>query len=135
MKILSAKEFGIKLKATIQATGRLGFPKLTSDALKFNARQYVKFAQSEDNNNDLFMCVLSEPNEDAFKVICSGGYYSLGTKVLFDIVGYDYLNYTIIFDLNRASHLDEELQGEVYKMCERKLSKNNKKETDNMEES
>ena len=121
--------------ATIQATGRLGFPKLTSDALKFNARQYVKFAQSEDNNNDLFMCVLSEPNEDAFKVICSGGYYSLGTKVLFDILGYDYLNYTIIFDLNRASHLDEELQGEVYKMCERKLSKNNKKETDNMEES
>lgn len=135
MKILSAKEFGIKLKATIQATGRLGFPKQTSDALKFNARQFVKFAQSEDGNNDLFMCVLSEPNEDAFKVICSGGYYSLGTKVLFDILGYDYLNYTIIFDLNRASHLDEELQGEVYKMCERKLSKNNKKETDNMEES
>lgn len=134
MRVLSSKKYGIKLKATIQATGKLGFPKQTSEALGFRAKQFVKFAQSEDGKDDLFLCVMALPDEDVFKVNCSSGYYNVGTKVLFDILGYDYTNFTIIFDLNRAAHLDEELQGEVYKMCMRKRSKNDKN-IDDMEDS
>lgn len=126
MKVLSSKKYGVKLKATIQATGKLGFPKQTSDVLGFKTKQFVKFAQSEDGKDDLFLCVMDAPDEDVFKVNCSSGYYNVGTKVLFDILGYDYTNCTIIFDLNRAAQFDEELHGEVYKMCMRKLSKNDK---------
>ena len=43
MRLLSVKRYGVKLKATIQATGKLGFPKSTSDILRFEERQYVQF--------------------------------------------------------------------------------------------
>ncbi len=118
MKILSAKKYGVKLKATIQATGKLGFTKATSDALLFAERKYIKFSQSEDESN-LFLSVSSEPDEDAFKLSISSGYYSLNTKALFDALSFNYEDSTVIFDLHRAASFDEELQGEAYKMVPR----------------
>ncbi len=118
MRLLSAKRYGIKLKATIQASGKLGFPKATSDILRFNERQYVYFLLDE-NEDDLYMVILNEGNDDAFKVITSSGYYSLNTTSIFNELQYDYKNQTIIFDLVRAASLDEQYGGEAYKMVKR----------------
>ena len=108
----------LKLKATIQASGKLGFPKATSDILRFSERPYVYFLL-DDNEEDLYMVLLAEGNEDAFKVITSSGYYSLNTTSIFNELQYDYKNKTIIFDLVRVASLDESCGGETYKMVKR----------------
>ena len=124
MEVLSFKKYGVKLKATIQATGKLGFPKGTSDALDFANRRYVKFFKGDDGVDDLYLARYSEPNEDAFKINISSGYYSVNTSTLFDILNINYRDNTIIFDLIRVANLDDELSGEVYKMSKRIISKN-----------
>lgn len=125
MRLLSVKRYGVKLKATIQATGKLGFPKTTSDILRFDERQYVKFFLG-DNEKDLYMVVLEEFNEDAFKLAVSSGYYSINTAALFNELNYDYKskNNLFIFDLIRNFQLDSELGGEVYKMSLRDANEN-----------
>ena len=117
MRLLSVKRYGVKLKATIQATGKLGFPKATSDILHFGERQYVKFFL-DDNEKDLFMVVLNEVNDDAFKVAASSGYFSINTAAIFNELGYDYKDKskTFAFDLIRNAQYDTECGGEVYKM-------------------
>lgn len=124
MEILSAKKYGVKLKATIQATGKLGFPKSTSETLNFAERKYVRFGRNEDG---LFLSVSAEGDDDAFKTNVSSGYYSLNTKGLFDALGLDYKSQTVIFDLLRTPSFDEELNGESYKMV---LRIRNKKDND-----
>lgn len=124
MKILSFKKYGVKLKATIQATGKLGFPKGTSEALDFASRKYVTFSQGDGGVEDLYMAIHSNENEDTFKINISSGYYSINTTSLFDILGINYHEGTVIFDLIRVADLDEELSGEVYKMSKRVISKN-----------
>lgn len=123
MEILSAKKYGIKLKATIQATGKLGFPKSTSETLNFAERKYVKFGRNEEG---LFMSILADDDDDAFKTNVSSGYYSLNTKGLFDALGLDYKRQTVIFDLIRTPSFDEELNGEAYKMILRIRDKKDK---------
>ena len=83
MRLLSVKRYGVKLKATIQATGKLGFPKSTSDILRFEERQYVQFFL-DDNEKDLYMVVLDDSNKDAFKVAVSSEYYSINTAAIFN---------------------------------------------------
>lgn len=123
MKILSAKTYGVKLKATIQATGKLGFTKGTSEALNLSVNKFIKFAQDDKNENELYLIVTQFENEDVFKLIYASGYYSVGTKGLFDALNLDYKNNTIIFDLQRIVHLDNEIGGEVYKMNMRTIDK------------
>jgi hypothetical protein len=83
MKILSAKKFGVRLKATVQATGKLGFTKATSDALNLEQCPFVTFSQAEDDNRDLYLSISDIASGDAFRVLVSSGYYSLSTKALF----------------------------------------------------
>ena len=126
MRLLSAKRYGVKLKATIQATGKLGFPKSTSDILRFEERQYVQFFLDE-NGIDLYLVVLEQFNEDAFKVTSSSGYYSINTAAIFNELNFDYKDKkkTFIFDLIRKANLDSECSGEVYKMSLRDEKENN----------
>jgi hypothetical protein len=126
MKILSAKKFGVRLKATVQATGKLGFTKATSDALNLEECPFVTFSQTEDEHKDLFLSISREPSDDAFRVLISGGYYSLSTKALFDALGLDYKNNTVIFDLHRVASYDDELSGEAYKLVMRIMPKADK---------
>lgn len=125
MRLLSVKRYGVKLKATIQATGKLGFPKATSDILRFEERQYVQFFL-DDNEKDLYMVILEEFNSDAFKVLASSGYYSINTAAIFSELGYDYKDKknTFIFDLVRNSQFDNDCNGEVYKMILRDEKEN-----------
>jgi hypothetical protein len=118
IKVLSAKKFAITLKATIQASGRLGFTADTAKALDLQSGKFAKFAQ-DDENNSLYLIIINEGNEDAFSVRESSGYYYVPTKVMFDTLGFKYENGNIIFDLIRKPSLDDDLQGQVYCMKQR----------------
>ena len=118
IKVLSAKQFATKLKATIQASGRLGFTAETATALGFESGKFAKFAKDDENGN-LYLIIINEGSEDAFEIRLSSGYYYISTKVMFDTLGYNYENGNIMFDLVRQPSLDDDLQGQVYFMKQR----------------
>ena len=128
IKILSAKNFASKLKATIQASGRLGFTSETAIALDFKAGKFAKFAQDEETRL-LYLIIIDEGSEDAFPIRESSGYYYVPTKVMFDTLGFNYEDGNIIFDLVRQPSLDNDLQGQVYYMKQR-ANKNKEKKND-----
>lgn len=119
LEILSAKEYNIKLKATIQASGKLGFTAPTAKFMNFTPQGGIKFGR--DSSGQLYLIYCSSCDEDTFKLYVSNGYYSVNTKVLFDNLGYDYANQSIAFDLIRVP--DEEQ--EIYKMMQRKSKSKN----------
>ena len=118
IKILSAKQFTTKLKATIQASGRLGFTADTATALDLESGKFARFAK-DDENGSLYLIINSERSEDAFEIRVSSGYYYVPTKVMFDTLGYNYEAGNIMFDLIRQPSLDNDLQGRVYFMKQR----------------
>ena len=126
LKILSAKQFAVKLKATIQASGRLGFTAETATALGFESGKYARFAQ-DDETESLYLIINNEGSEDAFEIRISSGYYYIPTKVMFDTLGYNYENGNIMFDLVRQPSLDSDLQGQVYFMKQRPIKNKDKK--------
>ena len=118
IKILSAKNFSIELKAAIQASGRLGFTAETASVLDLESGKFAKFAQDKENQF-LYLIIVNKGNKDAFPVRKSSGYFYVPTKVMFDSLGLDYQNGTIMFDLVRQPSLDNDLQGQVYFMKQR----------------
>lgn len=121
LQILSAKEYTVKLKATIHATGKLGFTEATAKELELTAESGVKFAQNEEEDLYLINCPVRD--EDAFKVLKAGAYFSVSTKTLFDSLGYDYKNYNIMLDM-----IKEIIDGqEVYKLVKREVKREKKK--------
>ena len=131
IQILSAKQFARKLKVTIQSSGRLGFTDETAKALDLPSGKYAKFAQ--DNEKEiLFLIINNEMDEDAFPIKESSGYYYVPAKMLFDMLGFDYENKTIMFDLVRQQTLDDDLNGQVYLM-KRRVNKRKDKKNEEIE--
>ena len=124
--ILSAKQFATKLKATIQASGRLGFTAETAPVLGLESGKFAKFAK-DDENGSLYLIIINERSEDAFEIRVSSGYYYVPTKVMFDTLGFNYENGNIMFDLVRQHSLDNDLQGQVYFMKQRQIKNREKK--------
>ena len=77
-KILSAKNYSVKLKVTIQSTGKLGFTEATAKALKLSKDSGVKFAMND--KEELFLINCEQCDEDAFKVLKGGDYFCVNTK-------------------------------------------------------
>ena len=65
--VLSAKQFATKLKATIQASGRLGFTAETATVLGLESGKFAKFAK-DDEKESLNLIIINESNEDAFEI-------------------------------------------------------------------
>lgn len=129
LQILSAKKYGIRLKATIQGTGKLGFTAETAKILQLSPESYIKIAYDGEQTDTLYLIVCNNPDEDGFKVSYVSKYYSLPTTLLFRELGFDYINNTVMFDLVHVPALDEEADGTVYRMDKRTKPKN-KKEAD-----
>ncbi len=120
LTFIKTTELNVKLKCSIQSTGKLGFTDATAVALKLGKLdKYVRFAQDTDDNNQLYMVFVANDEEGSFKVRKSGNYYYIPTQALFESLGYKYKEINYIFDLVRMSNLDITAQGEVYKMNKR----------------
>lgn len=116
LKIIDTSQFNVKLKATIQKTGRLGFTDETSRALKLSTETYARFALDDEEEGSLFLVLSEVEDANSFRVNKSGQYYYLPTKLMFDAFGYDYKAGVIMFDLVRKSDYDATLSGRVYKL-------------------
>ena len=119
INVLSAQQYGKKLKATIQSTGKLGFTEPTAEEFGLDKPCWMKVANDDEVDGLLYLILIREEDPDAFQVCKSGEYYYLPTKYLFDALGYDYQNKKIMFDIVRVSELDSVLGGLVYRMKRR----------------
>ena len=126
INIIDITQFSVKLKATVQATGKLGFTNETANCLNLQIGQAVNFAK-DDETEDLYLIIANDNIANTLKVCKSGMYYYIPTKLMFDAFGYDYKKKTIIFELARKKELDDSLNGRVYKMNKRELIRKNMK--------
>lgn len=116
LKIIDTSQFNVKLKATIQKTGRLGFTNDTALALKLSTDTFVRFAEDDEEAGSLFLILSDIEDANSFRVGKSGQYYYLPTKLMFDAFGYNYQDGVIMFDLVRKADYDATLSGRVYKL-------------------
>lgn len=123
LKILSFKEYGASLKATIQSTGKLGFSAATATVLELASHTHVRFAQEDEASGVLYLAIMSGVDEDGFKIMQSGGYYNVNARPLFDALQVDYKRRTVIYDLQRDAAKDKEMGGKTYRMEPRYLPK------------
>lgn len=121
ISIIKTSDFNVKLKVTIHSSGRLGFTADTADKLRLSEDTFIKFANDDENESELFMIFVEEPDEDTFKVIRSGKYFYLPTTAMFQSFGLDFKKYNIMFDMVRMSDYDEIVNGKVYKLNKRVL--------------
>ncbi len=124
IEIINISKFSVKLKATIQKTGRLGFTMETSNVLGCEKGIGIRFARDTEDDSVLYMIIVERGASNSFDVRKAGDYYYIQTKLLFDSLAYDYKNNTIIFDLVRLPKLDASLDGCVYKLIKRERTKN-----------
>ena len=129
-QIFNAKEFTMKLKATIQATGKLGFTADTISRLQLSTDCSILIAPDSEDAQVLYMAVLRTIDESAFAILKSGSYLYLNTKQLFDRLGIRYTKSTVMFDLSRFEEGDAVLGGECYKMTMRTNPKKQASMTD-----
>ena len=123
-KTFNAKDYTLRLKATIQATGKLGFTAETIKTLSLTSDCSVIIGPDDECKDVLYMGILREHREDAFPMLTSGQYLYLNTKQLFDELGLEYTKWTYMFDLSRYREGDEVTGGECYKMQMRKNARN-----------
>lgn len=118
-KRFNAKEFTVRLKATIQGTGKLGFTADTIEQLRLTSDCSVFLAPDDTDKKVMYMGVLRQRVDDAFPVLSSGKYLYLNTRQLFDALKLDYVKNVYIFDITRFAEGDEEMESECYKMTRR----------------
>lgn len=116
LEILSAKEYGVSLKATIQGKGKLGFTSGTARVINLASHSHVRIARDKNLPGVLYMALMPGVDEDGFRILQSGGYCYLNTKPLFDALGIDYRTQTVIYDLTRVEEADALMGGKVYRM-------------------
>lgn len=121
---LSASEYSQKLKASLHATGKLGFTEATSNALRLTKDSRVEFAK-DDESDTLYLINNAKDTPDAFKVLKAGDYFSVNTKPLFDALDYDYKKNNIMFDLVRDNNYPDQ---EIYKLNKRSMPRKQKKD-------
>ena len=121
MKVLSYRQFNDRLKATVQASGKLSFTEDAAKAMGIGEGSLIKFAIDDENDNQLYV-VLSNGSEDpdAFRVRKAGVYCYVSARNIFDALGVDYRKQAIVFQLVRVQSLDESLGGMSFRMCKRK---------------
>jgi len=128
MKIsfIKPKHIASNVKCTIHRSGKLGFSKAAIKELNVDETTFVKIGMNEEDTNDknLYMLILKEKDDDAFKVNKAGRYYYLNTKYLFEDLMEDYRTKKIIYDIQKI-----EYEGDIiYKLNRRELNrKNNEK--------
>jgi hypothetical protein len=102
LKFLKAQEIDKSIKATIQATGKLGLSSQGAAKMDLEKFKVAMIAVNEEDPNDenLYVKLETESNENGFKIVKAGDYFSINTtKAFFDDININYMDKKIIFDI------------------------------------
>ena len=111
LKFIEIDTNPIKPKATVHATGRLGFNIDAINFMNLANKENFKVATSEDEGEELknIYLIHSEEDKSAAKVSKSGDYYYLNVGNLFEDLDIDYKNFTVIFDIKKDYYNNKEM--------------------------
>ena len=114
----------IKPKATVHASGRLGFNSEAIDFMGLTNKRYFRVAVTNEDGKPLKNVYLIEQDEaaNAAKVAKSGEYFYLNVGNLFEQLDVDYKEYTIIYDIRKMMYNEKDMY--VLKMRKPKKKKN-----------
>jgi len=124
LKFIAIDTNPIKPKATVHASGRLGFNSEAIDFMGLTNKRYFRVAVTNEDGKPLKNVYLIEQEEaaNAAKVAKSGEYYYLNVGNLFEQLDVDYKEYTIIYDIRKMMYDDKDMY--VLKMRKPKKKKN-----------
>ncbi len=128
LRFFVANDIASKAKATIHQTGKLGFSNEAISYLQIKEDMYIKFAQNEEDENDLNLYALltTQNAEECFKISKAGNYYYVNTKGLFDSIGVNYKETKILYDITKI-----EVDGmSMIKLIRREIKKKKKEVED-----
>lgn len=122
IQILSASTFNDKMKLTVHKTGRMGFNETAAINLRLEERPSFALGKEDDKGieDGLYLIRYKDYTPQRFKTMSSGKSYYLATKAFFDMIDYDYVNESFIYDLIRRPDHDADVDGEVYFMSLRR---------------
>lgn len=92
-----------KPKATIHLSGKLGFNIEASNLMEIKSDTAFQFARDTEDNEKFYL-IAGNKEDGAAKVAKAGDYYYINFGDVFDIVGLNYKDETIIFDINKDTH-------------------------------
>ena len=121
IEFFKASELDGNIKATIHANGKLGFNRNAEKKLNLVDAKSVKIGRTKDYEKDrtLFLVTTEEIDSDGFAVMKSGAYFYANTRSLFDLLGEDYENIKIIYDI-----VELDLDGrKIFKLKRRTLER------------
>jgi hypothetical protein len=124
LDFFNAEEIEKNAKATVHTSGKLGFSSGAIDLLDFENKKFIRLARNKGNENDenLYAVMQEDAQGGAFRISKSGEYYYVNTKNLFDGLGIDYKNNTVIYDLVKIEYEGQPL----IKMIRRNIKRKNK---------
>jgi hypothetical protein len=127
LKFIKADTIGLKAKATIHQTGKLGFSSDAVEYLEISEQKSIQFAVNEDDSQDenLYGVISEDADEGAFKISKAGDYYYINAKGLFDSLNIDYKNKRIIYDITKIKVEEQD----VIKFIKREIKKKSKEES------
>jgi hypothetical protein len=124
LKFLPPKDSIGIVKGTVHRSGKLGFSSGAIKKLNLDKNPYYKIAINEEDmqDKDLYLVPSVESDSEALKASKAGDYYYLRIKHILDHLRIDYVNETVIFDINEVT----ENEMKYYKLTRRKpTGKNN----------
>ena len=117
LEIIKPPDSAGLLKATIHATGKLGFSIGAIKAMNISDSNFIQIAlNTEDkNDNNIYVFLTKKEDENTYRISKAGDYYYVNTKALFDKLEIDYRKKKIMFDV-----VEIEYEGEkVFKLVRR----------------
>lgn len=93
----------IKPKATVHASGRLGFNIEAINFMELAKRKFFRVAIGDEDGVSVSNIYLIEQDDatGAAKIAKAGEYYYLNVGSLFEELEEDYKNYTVIYDVKK----------------------------------
>lgn len=128
LKFIEIDTNPLKPKATVHASGRLGFNAEAIAFMELSNKKNFRVAVAGETGESLKNIYLIEQDNasGAAKVAKTGDYYYLNVGNLFEDLEVDYKNYSIIYDIKKQLYNDKDMY--VLKMRKPKLKKNQEDE-------
>lgn len=128
LKFIEIDTNPIKPKATVHASGRLGFNIEAINFMDLASKRNFKVAVADEDGVEVRNIYLIEDNNSkvAAKVSKAGEYYYLNVGNLFEDLDLDYKNYTIIYDIKKGMYEGNDMY--ILKMREPKRKKKKEEE-------
>ncbi|MGD8779749.1 MAG: hypothetical protein PVH88_12400 [Ignavibacteria bacterium] len=113
-----------KIKATVHQNGNIGFSNGATQKLQIDETKYLKIGINEEDpkDNNLYVLITDENDENGLKVNKAGNYYYLNTKSFFNEHKVDYKKKKIVYDIAELN-IDGQM---IYKFVKREIERKKK---------